>query len=81
MENCINCNKEYTIRGMKLHRRKCDEVYALIKKKEDEKIEKENNKIKINFSYENKLSIGNYLPDECVKLIYEYLSKFSSADF
>ena len=69
MENCINCNKEYTIRGMKLHRKKCDEVYTLIKKKE----EKESKKIKILFSHEKNLNIGNYLPDDCIKIIYEYL--------
>lgn len=30
MKNCINCNKQYTIRGMKLHHNKCDKVYILI---------------------------------------------------
>jgi hypothetical protein len=41
MENCINCNKQYTIRGMKLHRKKCDKAYILIKEKEELKKEKE----------------------------------------
>jgi hypothetical protein len=73
MEKCINCNKEYTIRGMKLHRKKCDEKYILIKKKEDEKKEKDSKKIKIGFSHDEKIIIGNYLPDDCIKIIYEYL--------
>ena len=29
MENCINCNKEFTKRGIKLHLKKCDQVYLL----------------------------------------------------
>jgi len=71
MENCINCNKEYKIRGMKLHRRKCDIVYLENKKKEQEAIEK---KINIVYSHEKKYNIGNYLPDDCVKIIYEFLT-------
>lgn len=74
MESCINCNKDYTSRGMKLHRRVCDKVYLLIKLKEEEQKEKENNKQKIVFNYLlNNLTIGNYLPDDCIKIIYEYL--------
>lgn len=68
MENCINCNKEYTIRGMKIHLNKCNLIYHEIRKKE-----KEANKIKIVFTYKNNLTLGNYLPDDCVKIIYEYL--------
>ena len=73
MEICINCNKEYTIRGIKLHRKKCDQSYFLVKKKEEEKKEKDSKKIKIIFSYQNNLTLGNYLPDDCIKNIYEYL--------
>ena len=73
MEKCINCNKEYTQRGIKIHRKKCDEVYLTIKKKEEERAEKEAKKIKIEFIYKKNLTIGNYLPDDCVKIIYEYL--------
>ena len=72
MEKCINCNKEYTQRGIKIHRKKCDEVYLTIKKKEEERAEKEAKKIKIEFIYKKNLTIGNYLPDDCVKIIYEY---------
>ena len=74
MENCINCNKEYTIRGMKLHRRKCDSVYLEIKRKEEEAKEKEEKKIKIVYSHHKNYNIGNYLPDDCVKIIYEFLT-------
>jgi hypothetical protein len=73
MENCINCNKEYTIRGIKIHLNKCNLIYDEIRKKEKEKLEKEANKIKIVFTYKNNLTLGNYLPDDCVKIIYEYL--------
>ena len=73
MENCINCNKQYTIRGMKLHRNKCDKVYILIKEKEELKKEKELKKIKIVYSHQKIFYIFNYLHDDCVKIIYQYL--------
>lgn len=73
MENCKNCNKEFTKRGIKLHLKKCDQVYLLIKKKDEEQKEKDSKKIKIVFSHEKKLNLGNYLHDDCVKIIYEYL--------
>jgi hypothetical protein len=74
MEKCINCNKEFKIRGIKLHRNKCDQLYILLRQKEQEKKEKEDKKIKIVFSYDKQLNIGNYLPQECIKIIYDYLS-------
>jgi len=74
MEKCINCNKEFKIRGIKLHRNKCDKLYILLRQKEQEKKEKEDKKIKIVFSHDKQLNIGNYLPQECIKIIYDYLS-------
>jgi hypothetical protein len=71
MEKCINCLKEYTKRGIKLHRNKCDKIYLLLK--EEEKKNKEANKIKIVFSHTNNLSLANYLPDDCIKIIYDFL--------
>ena len=63
MEKCINCNKEYKIRGIKLHRKKCDKIYFL-KNNEDKKYNKEDSqKIKNVLSY-------LYLPDDCIKIIY-----------
>jgi len=73
MEKCINCLKEYTIRGIKLHRNKCDKIYLLLKLKEDEKKEKEANRIKIVFSHKNNFSLANYIPDDCIKIIYDFL--------
>ena len=73
MEKCINCSKEYTIRGLRLHRNKCDKIYILLKETENLKKEKEANKVKIEFSHINNLSLANYLPDDCVKIIYDFL--------
>lgn len=72
-ENCINCNKEYTKRGMKNHLNKCNLIYEEVRKKEKEKLEKEANKLKIVFTYNNKLNLFNLIPDDCIKIIYEYL--------
>jgi hypothetical protein len=66
MEKCNNCLKKYKSRGINIHKRKCDPIYLLIKKKE------EDNKIIISCSNYH-ISLLNNLPDDCVKIIYEFL--------
>ena len=70
---CLNCNKIYKDRGLKIHLNKCNKVYDEIKKKEYEKKLKEDSKIKIIFDHNKTLTKWNYLPDDCIKNIYSYL--------
>jgi hypothetical protein len=71
MENCPNCNKIFKTRGIKLHLRKCNQIKfenetinnILIQKENEKEIEKKKFFNNCNF----------ILPDDCIKIIYEYL--------
>jgi hypothetical protein len=66
MENCNNCNKVFGKRGLKIHKRTCDIYYQKLayEKENQEKKEYELKKIR---------STDNYLPDDIIRIIYEYL--------
>lgn len=66
MEKCVGCNKEYTKRGIKLHQKKCKEYLKKINIKNIE-----NTKIIL----KNKIDLksSNFLLDDCIKNIYEFI--------
>jgi len=66
MDKCIGCNKEYTKRGIKLHHKKCKDFLKNINIKSIEET-----KIILKNKIDSKSN--NFLLDDCIKNIYEFI--------